>query len=302
LTTMENTVRVDCDVVAMDELAERYLLGGLAPAEQDAYERHFFQCTRCAEELEQLLALQRALQRSARSADAVMARPARARAPARWTWLALAATVAAVALLLTVGRRPEQIAQAPVPRQNPPSVSPVLPPADASLPQPMPAARPTAPSVRDSVVTDRAHALARLARVDPPRYSPLILRGVADDATVAFENGMKDYVAGDYRAALRQLRQAAGLDPERVDIAFFLAASELLSGNTAAAVPAFQAVIALGDSPFLEEARFYLAKSYLAMGDVSRARTEFARVRDMGGDLAGAAGEIDAQLSVLAQD
>lgn len=296
-------MRVDCRVVATEELAERYLLGDLAPAEQDAYERHFFQCTRCAEELEQFMALQRALRRSApSSAVAVMARPERAQAPARWTWLALAATVAAAALLLTVGRKPEQIAEAPVSRQDPPSVSPVSPPADASLQHPVPAARSTVPAVRDSVVTERAKALARLARVDPPRYSPLILRGVADDATVAFENGMRAYVAGDYRAAGRQLRQAAGLDPERADIAFFLAASELLSGNTAAAVAAFQGVIALGDSPFLEEARFYLAKSYLAMGDVSRARTEFASVRDMGGALASTAGEIDAQLSVLSQN
>ena len=131
----------------------------------------------------------------------------------------------------------------------------------------------------------RAQLLARLAQVEPPDYSPGVLRGVADDATAAFHEGMVHYQAREFAAAAPRLRTAAALDSARADFAFFHAASELLAGQVTAAVQEFGRTIALGDTPFLEEARFYLAKAYLAQGNLRGARQELVLVVKMQGTL-----------------
>lgn len=45
---------MDCSLIVRNELAERYLLGDLSPAEQEAYEKHYFDCPRCFGELRRL--------------------------------------------------------------------------------------------------------------------------------------------------------------------------------------------------------------------------------------------------------
>ena len=107
---------------------------------------------------------------------------------------------------------------------------------------------------------------------------------------------MKSYVAGDYDATIPSLRRAARLDTERSDIAFFLAASELLAGNAAAAIGEFARTIAMGDTPFLEDAHFFLAKAHLAQGDADRARAELTAVRSLQGERASEADELLVQL------
>jgi TolA-binding protein len=155
------------------------------------------------------------------------------------------------------------------------------------------AQRPVTPAPASSMPESAEHSgkgsrrnevLARLARVDPPTYLPRVLRGVADEATASFQAGMKAYVAGDYRGAIPQLRKASSLSPEKPDIAFYLAASELLSGDTAGAVTEFQRTIAMGETPFLEEAHFYLGKTYLSRSEFGAARTELEHVSQSGGE------------------
>jgi tetratricopeptide (TPR) repeat protein len=122
------------------------------------------------------------------------------------------------------------------------------------------------------------------------------LRGATDEAAASFQEGMKSYVAGDYDATIPSLRRAARLDTERSDIAFFLAASELLAGNTAAAIGEFARTIAMGDTPFLEDAHFFLAKAHLAQGDADRARAELTAVRSLQGERASEADDLLVQL------
>ena len=43
---------MNCQQAAEAELAERYVLGDLSDAEQEAFERHYFECARCFEDLE----------------------------------------------------------------------------------------------------------------------------------------------------------------------------------------------------------------------------------------------------------
>lgn len=289
---------MDCSIVERNELAERYLLGELSPREQESYELHFFDCERCLAEVRNLQAIRDVL----RAAPPAIPAPRGSRGwNPWWGWVtagSIAASLAGV-MLLQQWEAPEPIAGTPgavVPAE--PILSPGTDaaevPAITRTVEPSAAAAPPAPTV--SSASRRMVVLARLARADPPRYSPSVLRGAADEATVSFQEGMKAYVAGDYGAAIPSLHHAAHLDPERPDIAFFLAASELLAGNTAGAVGEFERTIAMGDSPFLEEAHFFLAKAYLAQGDVDRARGELTTVQSLRGERLSEAGELLTQL------
>ncbi len=287
---------MDCSRIARDEIAERYLLGELNPAEQEAYEKHFLECAPCSGELQRLQAL----------CDVLRADPPLAPAPKEkrvrnpwWGWAmagALAASIVVVALLRQSGA-PEPIAATP--RAAAPAGPIPARGADAAE-QPVitgtvdPSA--ALPASAASSASRRMAVLARLARVEPPRYSPGVLRGATDEAAASFQEGMQAYVAGDYDATIPSLRRAARLDTERSDIAFFLAASELLAGNTAAAIGEFARTIAMGDTPFLEDAHFFLAKAHLAQGDADRARAELTAVRSLQGERASEADELLVQL------
>ena len=54
------------------------------------------------------------------------------------------------------------------------------------------------------------------------------------------------------------LEEAAKLDPRSPEIGFFLGACHLLTDHNDAAISELRRTIALGETPFLEEARFYL--------------------------------------------
>jgi TolA-binding protein len=278
-------VRVICDNVAADNLAERYVLGGLGPAEQEAYELHCFECDRCFVELRSLQAIQAALQQHP---HAVVSEK---KEPRQWLWQgwAIAGTVAAslvAGVLLRHSEAPERV----VDREAPPAAVSRVPPLPPVVPEESPAESradgAVVPSTAPMRVPERrADLLVRLARVEPPRYSSSVLRGIADEATAAFHEGMHSYMAGDFGAAVPPLRNAARLDPARPDIAFFLAVSELLSGDVAAATVAFKRTIDMGETPFREEAHFYLAKAHLKQDDVRGARHELEVVKGLHGAL-----------------
>jgi len=289
---------MDCSLIVRDELAERYLLGELSPVQQEAYETHYFDCARCFGELRHLRAIRDVLRTAPPLAPVPITK--RARTP-WWGWAvggALAASLVVVAVLRQSGV-PEPIAATPraVVTADPvlsPGVDAAEAPAIARTVEPTAAAAPPAPAAPSA--SRRTEVLARLARVDPPRYSPSVLRGATDEAATSFQAGMKAYVAGDYGAAMPSLRKAARLDPQRPDIAFFLAASELLAGNTADAIGEFERTIAMGDTPFLEDGHFYLAKAYLAQGAADQARAELTTLRSLQGERASEADELLAQL------
>jgi TolA-binding protein len=82
---------------------------------------------------------------------------------------------------------------------------------------------------------------------------------------------MRDYERGDYAASAKGLAAAARLAPASPQTHFYLGASYLLSGDTAAALTALQTTIDRGDSAYLEDARFYLAKALTRRGDLDEA-------------------------------
>jgi tetratricopeptide (TPR) repeat protein len=195
--------------------------------------------------------------------------------------LALAAAFA----LWPERRAPEapESAVAGVPPQQPPPAPVAPPPAPEA-----PVAQPPAPA---PVV-----ALSLLASVEPPAYIPLSLRGPRNEAAARFDAAMRRYVARDYAGAIPDLSAAARLSPSAPHVSFFLAICQLLTDQLDVAVAGLQNTIVLGDSPYLEEAHYYLAKARLRQGDVRAAQTELKRTIELRGQLEADARRLLAQV------
>jgi len=159
-------------------------------------------------------------------------------------------------------------------------------PAEPERPKPAP---PTAPSV------------AELVRVTPPRYVPVTLRGPTDEAAKRFREAMQHYAKGKYGAAILGLRAAAELDPRAPNVQFFLGICYLLTGQIDTAIAELKKTVALGDSPYLEEAHFYLAKAFLRQGNVVAARNELKKTIELRGELESEAQKLLGQLQMLSK-
>jgi tetratricopeptide (TPR) repeat protein len=130
----------------------------------------------------------------------------------------------------------------------------------------------------------RSSALAALAIVQAPPYTPAVLRGALDETARRFQEAMRLYVRKDYEGAKARLRAAAALDPGAPDIAFFLGICALLTDEPAAAIAELRRTVALGESPYLEEAHFYLAKAHVRRGELTAAASQIEATVRLRGD------------------
>jgi hypothetical protein len=280
-----------CTWIERDEIFEGYVRDALGPDDRDAFEEHFFTCKACFDKLQTY----RALQAELRATAGEVAAPQPVRVRPRW-WVPLAAAAGLILIAaLTMWLRgssppaPESTsATAPAPQ------IPTLTPASPAQPSPAPATgqttRPASPS---------AVPIAVLARVDPPIYLPLSLRGPRDEAAERFGTAMTRYAEKDYAGAIPDLRAAVGLNPKAPHALFFLAICELLTSHIDPAVEGLQKTIALGESPYLEEAHFYLAKARLRQNRLQDARDELTRTVERRGRLERGARQLLAQLDAL---
>jgi tetratricopeptide (TPR) repeat protein len=243
-----------CGEVSRHDIVEQYVLAQLGDEERDSFEQHYFECARCFELVRTYRDLQAEL---ARTRESIVATPARSWIR-QWAWLPAAAVV-----ILVVSA---------VVRQRPGSTI-VQPPSVESQPAATSAAPPAAQS-----------SLDELARVEAPGYTEGRLRGATDDAGTKFREGMARYQQRDYTGARSLLREASALDPKAPHIAFFLGVSNLLAARPDEAVDSLRATIALGDSPYLAEAHFYLAKAYVKLGRVAEAIRELERTIRLGAE------------------
>lgn len=120
-----------------------------------------------------------------------------------------------------------------------------------------------------------AERIELLARFDPPPYEP-----AAEDSR-QFRMAMQRYQQRDYAGAILLLRVAADAQPESAGSRFYLAICELLTNDRTSGVAELRNVIADGNTPYLERARFYLAKGLLASGDIRGADTQLRIVVEM---------------------
>lgn len=240
---------MDCARVVRDEVTEQYVSGRLSEVDQAAFEQHYFQCARCFEELRVYRLLRTELEHTAASERPL---PRRFRRP--WFW-SLAAAAVLVASVLTW--RQVRISELPTPGVSSP-------------------AQPTEQA--------RVVSLEELSAVTPPPYQAVTLRSTPDAATRRFREAMVHYQRGDYTGSAQRLTEAAKLDASQPHTHFYLGASHLLSGNADEAINALQAAIKLGESGYLEESHFYLAKAFLRKRQVDEARAELLKTVALKGD------------------
>ncbi len=254
---------MDCDMVAREEIPERYLSGRLKEEDRDAFEAHYFECARCFDELQTLQTIREELPRTGHQSEPVHTRRV------FQSWAAFAGVAAAI--LLAIGAvlwtRPSLLPDPAGTR------TPVATPATESQVEAPPDNQRSEPATASS-----EPSLERLARVDPAVYEPLVLRSAPDESTRRFQRAMEEYRKGDYRAAVAGLSEAADLDPGAVHTRFFLGVSHLLLRQHEAAIRHLGAAVVLGDSAYLEEAHWYLAKAFLQRKDISAAEAHLKAV------------------------
>jgi tetratricopeptide (TPR) repeat protein len=146
-------------------------------------------------------------------------------------------------------------------------------------------------------IAELSAELAELARIEPPYYEAIRLRGVYDQAQQTFRTAMESYAAGDYAAAAPGLEEAADLDPSSPNISFFLGACYLLTERIPEGITELEHTVSLGDTPFLEESHLLLAKAHLQRGDLESARPHLNATIALEGDLAAEARSLLEQLS-----
>ena len=250
---------MDCDQIEKEEIIEAYLTGKLERARQEEFETHYFGCSKCLEKLQVSRLLQEKLWEKGETILPEREKPQLVQGRRRaWVVSAAAAmlVVAAAALWWRFGG----------PGRTPAGLEGV------------------------------SSSLKLLARFEPPLYVPLTLRGAQDEATERFRMGMGYYQDGRYAEAITELRAAAGFDPRRPGIRFFLGICLLLTEQVDAGIEELKATVALGDSVYLEEAHFYLAKAWLAKGNTRAAKAELNWVWEKGRNLRDEAARILTQL------
>ncbi len=127
---------------------------------------------------------------------------------------------------------------------------------------------------------------AELARFDPPPFSPVRLRTALEPGDAEFHSAMEAYPKHDWAACESSLHAVASKYPQAMAARYYFGICALLAKDTATGAEALRQTIIAGDSPYLEEAHFYLAKALLAEGDAVGARAELNKTVAMAGDLA----------------
>ena len=120
--------------------------------------------------------------------------------------------------------------------------------------------------------------------IELPPYSPPRLRAVPTEAQRVFRAAMTSYSTGDCASAMPGLQRALAIDETFAQARFYLGVCELHDGRVDAASADLQRVIAVGESPYLEDAHFFLAHARLRQGDGDGARREFQRVIELRGE------------------
>jgi tetratricopeptide (TPR) repeat protein len=250
---------MDCDRIERGEIVEKYLTGRLDRAGQEEFEAHYFSCSKCLQKLQVSRLLQEKLWEQGEKILPKTQKPYRVWIKRR-AWAVSAAAVALVVVGVALWWQFMGPGRAPAGTEETP------------------------------------FSLMMLARIEPPSYIPPALRGAEDEAAERFRIGMKHYQDGLYGEAVPDLRAAAELNPERAGIRFFLGICLLLTEKTNEGIEELRKTISLGDSVYLEEAHFYLAKAYLGKGDVGAAKAELNWVQEKGSNLKEEAAQILAQL------
>jgi TolA-binding protein len=132
------------------------------------------------------------------------------------------------------------------------------------------------PSAASQIPDERYDLLAAFPapEYNPPRAAPK-----------AFLAAMALYTQQDYAGAASALRVVTNAQPDFFPARFYLGVSLLLAGERIAGIQELRDLTMAGDSPYLERARFYLAKGLIAEHDMPRAQSQLEALIAKHGDL-----------------
>ena len=235
--TNSSKLTMDCARVSREEILEAYLLGRLSEEDRGAFEEHYFDCVGCFDELQTLRAVRDELART-------RTEPGPRTRLFPWAGIAVFATAAIVIIGFALSLRERSAS-----REATTAQATVRPQPERNSSKPPTSQSPPGPT------------LEQLARVEPALYEPGNLRGPLDEATQRFRRGMEHYRKADYTTAVDDLRDARDLDPLGLTSGFFCV-SQLMSGQDGPAIESLLQDDFARDSPYLEEAHFYLAKPF----------------------------------------
>jgi tetratricopeptide (TPR) repeat protein len=136
-------------------------------------------------------------------------------------------------------------------------------------------------------VPESMQALGGLTQ--PPVYLGVSVRQAPSQPDSLFADAMAAYAMGDYTVAAAELPRAIAAGADAVPAQFFAGASLLMIDRPTDAVEAFRSVIAAGDTPYLAEARYYLAKALLRLGQTDEALRELRTAAADGAEISGEA-------------
>jgi hypothetical protein len=118
-----------------------------------------------------------------------------------------------------------------------------------------------------------------LAAFQAPEYVP------QRAAPKAFLAAMALYTQQDYAGAALALRAVTNAQPDFFPARFYLGVSLLLAGDRIAGIQELRDLTMAADNPYLERARFYLAKGLIAEHDFPRAQNQLEALIAQHGDL-----------------
>jgi tetratricopeptide (TPR) repeat protein len=280
-------VSMHCDQVSKDEIAEKYLLGQLSQADQEAYELHYFECSHCFDQLQTHRVLYSELKCSA---VAIRRESLQPRMIWHWKWATLAATAV---LILGLGFFQVRHMHVGTPKtlvtRNPRQPTAHIDEGNANASRHSP----------ETTDNSAGRSVVALATVEPAPYLPVVLRGDEDEATQQFQLAMRRYLKADYAGAIRELQVALKRDPEAADIRFYLGVSYLLGGKTDSAIEELRKAVDAGDSPYFESEHFYLAKAYIAKSNLVNSVDELRKTVALHGSHEAEARQLIEQIEFL---
>jgi TolA-binding protein len=267
---------MDCNEIHEQDVLEHYLLGELNDSQQDAFEQHYFECKDCFEDLQVARAIQEFVPRQPGLSNSKRA-PHSSSLHSAWVPAIAIICLGFVALVGTW-----QYQKLRNESMNQPSQTINAGTNNTRLPK-----------------TDTSASIIELARIEPPPYSPVVLRGLQDESLQAFHDAMRHYIRKDYASAIPGLRNAVRMNSQAAGATFYLGACYLLTNQTDSAIQAFATTISLDDSNYAEQAHFYLSKAYLQKADLPNAQIELERTVRFHGDREAQARKLEQQLTEL---
>jgi hypothetical protein len=284
---------MNCEQARNQDLVEKYVAGQLHEPEMSAFEEHYFGCDECLASVQLGQAI---IHGNTGQQSKIIEMPARS-AVRRPRWIYAAAAAAAAVVITLIGWRTFSSQPAmPQVAQNQPQ-SPIGNPAGAAPSQPAEEARLLASNLD-------------LGSIEPLAYRPSVLRGVNEDASQRFSGAMEAYLKHDYRQSATNLAAIpAGVpNPAKPEahitdagVQLYLGISQMMLNENTAAIRSLRRSSAFGDTPYVENAGFYLAKALIREKQYTAAAAELKRVIRLNGDRQTEAERLLAQLSLQVQ-